>query len=117
MSDHEIDVENVAGEVLTGQCTLVAALVIALHENGVLPQDIYSDVLQRLWSNMPEEEAIGEAGAVIEQVLDLLAARAAPPFPINGAGSRPHTLAPSRTALSCAILRQGDIPAAANSQA
>lgn len=116
MSDHEIDVENVAGECLTGQCTVVAALVIALHENGVLPQDSYSDVLQRLWSRMPEDEATGEAGAVIEQMLDLLSARAAAPFSSGRAESRPHTLAPPRTALSCAMLRQGDIPAAANSQ-
>ena len=115
MSDHEFEVENVAGECLTGQCTVVAALVIALHENGVLPQNSYSDALQRLWSRMPEEEAIGEAGAVIEQMLDLLAAREATPFSSDRSEPRPHSPAPPRTALSCAILCQGDIGTAANS--
>ena len=116
MSDQEIDAEDIAGEILTGQCTVMAALVIALHENGVLPKDSYSDVLQRLWSRMPEDEAIGEAGAVIERMIDFLSVRAVAPFASGRADSRPHTLAPPRTALSCAILRQDAFAPAANSQ-
>lgn len=59
-------------EVTQGQCAVVAALVMALHESGVLPKDRYRDALHRLWRGMPEEEAAGEAGAVIERVLDIL---------------------------------------------
>lgn len=59
-------------EAAEGQCAVVAALVIALHEAGVLPQDQYTNTLNRLWLSMPEDEAVGEAGAAIERVLDLL---------------------------------------------
>ena len=65
-----------AYEMKAGQCAVVAALVIALHEVGVLPRTTYCDVLQRLWADMPEDEAVGEAGAVIERVLDLFSAPA-----------------------------------------
>lgn len=115
MSDDAIEVENVASQFLTGQCTVVAALVIALHENGVLPQGNYSAILQRLWSRMPEEQAVGKAGAIIEQMLDLLSARAFAAFPPGGAEPKPEISVPPRTALSCAIVRQGDIAAALGS--
>ncbi len=52
------------------------ALVLALHESGVLPFERYRETLHRVWAKMPEEAALGEAGAVIERVLDLLGARA-----------------------------------------
>lgn len=68
------ETEDYVDEVLAGQRAIVAALVIALHENGVLPQDRYCDALQRLWDGMAEDEAVGEAGAVIERMFDLLAA-------------------------------------------
>ncbi len=55
-----------------GQCAITAALVIALHEAGVLPKDRYTDILERLWIDMPEKDALGEAGAVIEWMLDFL---------------------------------------------
>ncbi len=49
---------------------------MALHESGVLPKDKYHGALRRLWIQMPEEEAVGEAGAVIDRLLDLLRPRA-----------------------------------------
>lgn len=76
MSNDTPGIDDCAGEMAAGQCEIVAALVLALHESGVLPQNSYSDTLHRLWTRMPEEEAVGEAGAVIERMLDLLSARA-----------------------------------------
>lgn len=64
--------ENECHEMATGHCAVLAALVIALDESGVMPKEVYSDALHRLWQDMPEDEAIGEAGAVIERVLDML---------------------------------------------
>jgi hypothetical protein len=65
-------IEAHAHEMMRGHCVTVAALVIALDECGVVPRSRYNEALHRLWREMPEEEAVGEAGAVIEQVLDLL---------------------------------------------
>lgn len=84
MSSDVSGIDDYAYETAAGQCAIVAALVIALHENGVLPLGRYSDTLHRLWMEMPEDEAVGEAGAVVERVLDLLAARACTAYPSNG---------------------------------
>ena len=75
-------------ETVEGQCTIVAALVIAPEESGALPPDGYRKNLLRLWRAMPEQEAVGEAGAVIERVLDLLAAQ-------GSAGPSPDAAAPA----------------------
>lgn len=76
MSHDASDIDNHRDEAVAGQCAVVAALIVALHETGVLPKDKYRDVLHRLWIGMPEEQAVGEAGAVIERMLDLLHTRA-----------------------------------------
>lgn len=60
-----------------GQCAVVGALVIALHRNGVMPLKSYTDVLHQLWRDMPEDVAVGEAGAVIERMLVFLEAESA----------------------------------------
>lgn len=52
---------------------VVTALVRALDDSGVLPVEAYRDTLERIWIDMPEEQALGEAGAMIEQMLDQLA--------------------------------------------
>ncbi len=63
-----------AQQISEGHCAAVFALVLALHESGVLPLSVYRETLHRVWAKMPEEVALGEAGAVIERVLDLLGA-------------------------------------------
>ncbi len=99
-------------EVAAGQCAIVAALVIALHENGILPQDRYGDVLRRLWSGMPEEEAVGEAGAVIERVLDLLSARAGVAYQVEDAEQKQKISTFARRAVNDdAIARPAPRPA------
>jgi hypothetical protein len=55
-----------------GMVAAVAALALALEQNGVLARDAYCDALRRLWDAMPEGEAVGESGAVIEKMLGLL---------------------------------------------
>ena len=85
MSSDVNGVDEYVDGILAGQCAVVAALVVALHETGVLPKDEYAAALNRLWIGMPDEEAAGEAGAVIERVLDLLGARAYPADPSDDA--------------------------------
>ncbi len=70
------DIDKHGDEAVAGQCAIVAALIMELDESGVLPKDKYNDALRRLWIQMPEEEAVGEAGAVIDRLLDLLRPRA-----------------------------------------
>jgi len=72
MNNYQSGTSKHIHELAAGNCAIVAALVIALHENGILPQEKYRNVLQRLWVMMPEQEAVGEAGVVIEQLFDLL---------------------------------------------
>jgi hypothetical protein len=66
-TDDEIDDMGIPGIA-----TAVAALALALEENGVLHKDAYCGALRRLWDAMPDGEAIGESGAVIEKVLGIL---------------------------------------------
>ena len=72
MCTEETGIEDVVSELAAGQSAIVAALVIALHNEGVLHRDRYTAVLRRLWANLPENEMVGEAGAVIERMLDTL---------------------------------------------
>ena len=103
--------DDYAYETLAGQCAIVAALVIALHENGVLAQGRYSDALQRLWMEMPEREAVGEAGAVIERLLDLLDARASSACPSGDAEMKPRVSAfAGRPANDDAVVRPVPAP-------
>lgn len=84
-------------ETAAGQSAIVAALVIALNETGVLPMDKYADVLNRLWIRLPDEEAEGEAGAVIARVLDLLGTLAGSALPSGEAArGQPASTAPGR---------------------
>jgi len=57
----------------SGIATALAALALALEEKGALRKSDYSDALRRLWNDMPEDEAVGESGAIIQKVLDVLA--------------------------------------------
>jgi hypothetical protein len=70
----------------SGIATALAALALAMEEKGALRKNDYSDALRRLWDDMPEDEAVGESGAIIQKVLDVLAVadRRAPAG--NGAG-------------------------------
>lgn len=79
MSDEARGLYQLAREKAEGQCAAVAALVIALDDAGVLPKENYTDALNRLWLDMPEETALGEAGGVIERMLELLDASDSPP--------------------------------------
>lgn len=81
MSSDMSGFDDYAYETVAGQCAVVAALVIALHDSGVMPLQRYNDALHQLWLEMPEQEAVGESGAVIERMLDLLAARAVTAVP------------------------------------
>lgn len=90
MNGEPFDLADDGRQSAAGHSAVVSALVIALHENGVLHQDSYCRVLRRLWLQMPEEQAIGESGAVIENVLDLLAARALPAPPSANPEKRPE---------------------------
>jgi hypothetical protein len=75
MSHDVSDIDKRGDEVVAGQCAIVAASIVALHDNSVLPKHRYCDALHRFCIGMPEEEAVGEAGAVIERMLDLLRTR------------------------------------------
>jgi len=55
-----------------GIAAALAALAVTLERNGALRRDQYSETLRKLWLAMPEEQALGEAGAVIEGLLSLL---------------------------------------------
>jgi len=57
----------------SGIAMSLAALALALEENGAIRKRDYRDALHRLWDDMPEDEAVGESGAVIRKVLDVLA--------------------------------------------
>lgn len=57
----------------SGIATALAALALALEEKGAIRKSDYSEALRRLWDEMPEDEAVGESGAIIEKVLDVLA--------------------------------------------
>jgi len=72
MSSNKPRINEAGDERLAGYCATVAALVIALDESGVLAKNSYRDALDRLWFAMEDEEAVGEAGAVIERMLDSL---------------------------------------------
>lgn len=65
-------IDDRADDMLAGHCATLAALIIALDGNGVLPKNKYEDALRRLWLEMPEEAALGDAGAVIERMFELL---------------------------------------------
>ena len=76
MTTETAGIDPCAQDTKTGDCAIVAALVIALHDNGILSTHQYSSALERLWLAMPEEEAVGETGEVIEHMLEMVAARA-----------------------------------------
>lgn len=69
----ECDEEN---KPRSGICASIAALVVALEKAGALQRRQYEDILKHLWTILPDDEAEGDAGAVIEQVLDLIARHA-----------------------------------------
>jgi len=77
--------EEDANDVKAGHCAAMAALVIALNEAGVLPNHGYRDVLHSLWLEMPEQQAVGEAGAVVERVLELVDTGVGAPYPSDDA--------------------------------
>lgn len=70
----------------SGIATALAALALAMEEKGALRKNDYSDALRRLWDDMPEDEAIGESGAIIQKVLEVLAATDSRVPAGNGAG-------------------------------
>ncbi len=56
----------------SGLCASIAALVVALDEGGALHRDRYEEILGHFWAKLPDDQADGDAGAVIEQVLELV---------------------------------------------
>ena len=72
MSNEARSLYQLVRETAEGQCAAVVALVIALDEVGVLPKEKYTDALNRMWLDMPEETALGETGGAIERMLELL---------------------------------------------
>lgn len=78
---------------LPGIVTAVAALALALENNGGLRRQDFGNTLRRLRDSMPEDEAVGESGAVIERVLEALAdARKATGNRANEADTGPAVL-------------------------
>jgi hypothetical protein len=69
-----------------GIATALAALALAMEEKGALRKNDYSDTLRRLWDDMPEDEAVGESGAIIQKILDVLAATDSKAPAGNGTG-------------------------------
>jgi len=67
--------DDFIGQTALGQATSTAALVIALDNAGILPRTAYCAELRQLWRDMPEDAAGGPAGAVVEEILDLLEPR------------------------------------------
>lgn len=63
---------HTSADVSAATVSALAALIVALDENGVLPRQRYCDVLLRWWNEMPEEDAQGATGFVFERLLDLL---------------------------------------------
>ena len=72
MSRDELGIRAHADETAAGLCAILAALVVALDENGVLPRRLYCEALRALWIEMPAAHALGAGGEMIEQVLDLV---------------------------------------------
>jgi hypothetical protein len=70
----------------SGIATALAALALAMEEKGSLRKSDYSDALRRLWDDMPEDEAVGESGAIIQKILDVLAVADSRAPAGNGAG-------------------------------
>ncbi len=56
----------------TGLCASIAALIVALDEADALHRERYEDILKHFWVTLPDDLADGDAGAVIEQVLELV---------------------------------------------
>ncbi len=56
----------------TGLCASIAALVVALDEADALHRARYEDILKHFWVMLPDDLADGDAGAVIEQVLEFV---------------------------------------------
>lgn len=65
-----IERDSNSSDAHIGNSAVVAALVMAMDEAGVLSSSRYRDLLNSLWVGMPREVALGDAGAVIEQMLD-----------------------------------------------
>ena len=96
MSNEAWGLYQFARETAEGQCAVVAALIIALDEAGVMPKEMYIDAINRLWLDMPEETALGEAGGVIERMLDLLDTGANRPLhTTSGPKGRPASAIPA----------------------
>ena len=56
----------------TGLCASIAALIVALDEADALHRERYEDILKHFWVTLPDDLADGDAGAVIEEVLELV---------------------------------------------
>ena len=50
----------------------LAALVLALEEQGALSRDRYRDILVGLWTAMPEDEAFDREAQTCERLLEFL---------------------------------------------
>ena len=50
----------------------LAALVLALEECGALSRDRYRDILVRLWTAMPEDEAFDQEAQTCERLVAFL---------------------------------------------
>ena len=69
MSSNDVTAGSYPDEAISGLCTSVAALVVALDDAGMLSRTRFDDILKQLWVGMPAEEGEGGAGAVIETIL------------------------------------------------
>ena len=72
------NLEDFVGQTSLGQAATTAALVMALEKAGLLTRAAYCRELRRLWYDMPLDAAKGPAGAVIEDLLELLEPGARP---------------------------------------
>ena len=50
----------------------LVALVLALEERGALSRERYRDILVRLWTELPEDEAFDYEAQVCERLLSFL---------------------------------------------
>lgn len=70
-------IEDYVKDSMEGLFVVTETLLAALCDSGHLPREKFCRTLEDKLSEMPEDEAYGDKGAVIERVLDVLSAAAA----------------------------------------
>ena len=69
-------VEDYVKDSMEGLFAVTEALLLALCKDGHLPSDSLPKTLENTLSELPEDDAYGDKGAVIERMIDFLSAKA-----------------------------------------